>query len=146
MAHILDPQALCSKWPPPDYQQPSFPGLHWPPRDPEHALYSLSDSWRFTLLWTLILYALFHFGAVGVALLMHIGRPRVAWKFLWAVPAVYAIVAGFEALFAGSVVGLVVGAVYISGCYEISTWIPFIWGWINVLILIISSFTIQGGL
>lgn len=39
-----------------------------------------------------------------------------------------------------------VGAIYLSGHYPMSTWIPFFWGWINVLVLIISSFTIQGGL
>jgi hypothetical protein len=39
-----------------------------------------------------------------------------------------------------------VGAVYFNGRFHMSTWIPFIWGWINVLVLIVSSFTIQGGL
>ena len=39
-----------------------------------------------------------------------------------------------------------VGAVYTSGSFWMSTWIPFIWGWANVLVLIISSFSIQGGL
>lgn len=39
-----------------------------------------------------------------------------------------------------------IGAVYIAGKVTMSTWIPFLWGWINVLILIVSSFTIQGGL
>ena len=38
------------------------------------------------------------------------------------------------------------GAVYNAGYFSMSTWIPFIWGWINVLVLIISSFTMQGGL
>jgi hypothetical protein len=39
-----------------------------------------------------------------------------------------------------------IGAVYIAGKVAMSTWIPFIWGWINVLVIIVSSFTIQGGL
>jgi hypothetical protein len=39
-----------------------------------------------------------------------------------------------------------VGAIYFNGRFHMSTWIPFIWGWINVLMLIVSSFTIQGGL
>jgi hypothetical protein len=62
--------------------------------------------WRFTLLWTLIIYALFHLGAAGVALSMQVGKKRSNWKFLWMVPVVYLIVAGLEALFAGSIVGL----------------------------------------
>jgi hypothetical protein len=72
-------------------------------------------------------------------------------------------VAGFEALFAGSVVGLMsvatksksnisadylsrVGALYLGGHVTMSTWIPFVLAWINLLVLIISSFSIQGGL
>lgn len=39
-----------------------------------------------------------------------------------------------------------VGASYLVGGYLMSTWIPFIWGWVNVLVLIVSSFRIQGGL
>ncbi len=39
-----------------------------------------------------------------------------------------------------------VGAVYQSGNYEMNTWIPCIWGFVCLLILLISSFTIQGAL
>ncbi|KAI1337924.1 hypothetical protein F5Y15DRAFT_138185 [Xylariaceae sp. FL0016] len=136
----------CNDFPPANYHTPRFPALHWPPKQPYKALYSIWDAWRYTLLWTLILYALFHLGATGITLFMQVGKRRTVWKYLFAVPVVYALVAGLEALVAGSVVGSVLGAVYISGCYEMSPWIPFIWGWINVLVLIVSSFTIQGGL
>lgn len=39
-----------------------------------------------------------------------------------------------------------IGAVYQSGYYRMSTWIPFVWAFINTLVLILSSFAIQGGL
>ncbi|KAI1769029.1 hypothetical protein GGR53DRAFT_475448 [Hypoxylon sp. FL1150] len=136
----------CLNYPPDDYRSPPFPSLCWPPQNPYCSLYTVWDSWKFTLLWTLILFALFHMGSTGIALSMQIGKPRSAWKYLWIVPIVYAVVAGAEALFTGTIVGLVLGAVYISGCYEMPTWIPFIWGWINVIVLIVSSFTMQGGL
>ncbi|KAI0128915.1 hypothetical protein BJ170DRAFT_352367 [Xylariales sp. AK1849] len=126
--------------------RPKFPSLSWPIEDCDHAIYYLWDSWRFTLLWTLILYAIFHMGAVAIALGVQIGKQRSTWKYLWAVPALYALVAGVEALFAGSIVGVLIGAVYFNGRFHMSTWIPFLWGWINVLVLIVSSFTIQGGL
>lgn len=38
------------------------------------------------------------------------------------------------------------GAVYEAGNFRMSTWIPIIWGGINVLVLILSSFPMQGGL
>ena len=65
---------------------------------------------------------------------------------VWIIPLVYLAVAGVEALLAGSIVGLVVGAVYNAGYYKMSTWMPFVWGMINCLVLILASFRIQGGL
>ena len=51
-----------------------------------------------------------------------------------------------EGLIAGSIVGGLLGGVYQSGYFEMSTWIPFVWGCINALVLILSSFAIYGGL
>lgn len=39
-----------------------------------------------------------------------------------------------------------VGAVYRAGNYQMNTWIPCIWAFTSVVILLISSFTIQGAL
>ena len=38
------------------------------------------------------------------------------------------------------------GAVFKAGNFLMSTWVPFLWGVINVLVIIVSSFSIQGGL
>ncbi|KAI9853019.1 MAG: hypothetical protein M1838_002798 [Thelocarpon superellum] len=132
------------------YTTPPFPSLYYlsiqinPTFSPDVAkyLYYSSDIWRFTLLWTLIVYGAFHLaaGAYAVAMLWK------SWKFVWVVPIIYAFVAGIEALLAGSVVGLILGAVYNAGFFKMSTWIPFIWSIINVLVLLISSFSVQGGL
>ena len=85
---------------------PPFPSLFWPPQDSSIILYELDDMWKFTLFWTLILYGLFHLGAVGVAVLMQGGKRMSSWKYLWLVPLVYALIAGAEALIAGTLVGL----------------------------------------
>ncbi|RSL61264.1 hypothetical protein CEP54_006313 [Fusarium duplospermum] len=136
--------------PPKDYQTPGFPSLNIQTfRDTTHdkqfTLYYILDVWRFTLLWTIIIYACFHLAAVLIAMFNH-GWKKSSWKYLWAVPIVYLVMAGLEAVLAGSIVGLVLGAVYSAGYYEMNTWIPCTWGFINVLVLIISSFSIQGGL
>lgn len=39
-----------------------------------------------------------------------------------------------------------IGGVYNAGYFRMSTWIPFVWALINTLVLILSSFAIQGGL
>lgn len=65
---------------------------------------------------------------------------------MWIAPIVYAVIGGLEAFVAGSVVGGLLGGVYNAGYYEMSTWIPFFWGLVVTLVLILSSFAIQGGL
>lgn len=91
---------------PSDATVPPFPSLFWPPQGEDVVLYELDDMWKFTLFWTLILYGLFHMGAAGVAVLMQGGKRRSNWKYLWLVPLVYALIAGAEALIAGTLVGL----------------------------------------
>lgn len=148
---------------PPDYARPSFPSLYWPlnpsPDDPQY-LYYQSDIWRFTLYWTLLTYAAVHLSASLWAVLMQLrsalatktkplGEPnriRQTLIWVWMIPAVYLFVAGIEAVFAGSAVGLILGAVYNAGYFSMSTWTPLLWGLLNVLVLILSSFSIQGGL
>ena len=71
-------------------------------------------------------------------------KQTLSW--VWIVPLVYCVIGGIEAILAGSVVGLVLGAVYSAGYFKMSTWMPFLWGLINVMVLILSSFSIQGGL
>jgi Putative transmembrane protein 170 len=95
---------------------------------------------------------------------MQLGKGPAGWKYIWIIPLAYAAVAGIEALLAGSIVGIMygelsdhiilyleltkssLGAVYNAGYFQMSTWIPFVWSLINVLVLILSSFSIQGGL
>lgn len=95
---------------------PRFPSLFWPPHKSTVVLDELDDMWKFTLFWTLILYGLFHLGAVGVAVLMQGGKRRSSWRYLWLVPLVYALIAGAEALVAGSVVGLMLVFPIDPGC------------------------------
>ncbi|KAG6027465.1 hypothetical protein E4U41_000933 [Claviceps citrina] len=139
-----------TRHPPPSYETPPFPSLNvhtLQDRTPNrrYTLYYISDVCKFTVAWTLITYAAFHLGAVLIALFSH-GRRKSSWRFLCAVPAAYLLMAGIEGVIAGSVVGVILGAVYRAGYYEMNTWIPCTWGFINVLILIISSFSVQGGL
>lgn len=40
------------------------------------------------------------------AILMQLGKGKNAWQYVWIIPIVYAMIAGIEALLAGSFVGL----------------------------------------
>ena len=108
-----------------------------------------------------MIFAVFHLVVAAWAVAMQLGKNKKAWKYVWIIPLVYALLAGIEGLMAGSFVGLLLvalstfwallisislGAVYSAGNFKMSTWIPFIWSLINVFVLILSSFSIQGGL
>ncbi len=92
-----------------DYVTPKFPSLYWPfdvKPGVANYLYFAEDIWRFTLFWTLIIYAGFHAATAAFAMLMQIGKGRRAFKWVWIIPIACALIAGIEALLAGSFVGL----------------------------------------
>jgi len=39
-------------------------------------------------------------------MVMQLGKARTNWRFLWMIPTVYTVLAGIEALFSGTVVGV----------------------------------------
>lgn len=92
-----------------DYATPPFPSLYWPYKAKPgvaNYLYYAQDIWRHTLLWTLIIYAVFHLVVAAFAVLMQLGKGKSAWQYVWIIPLTYALVAGVEALLAGSITGL----------------------------------------
>lgn len=96
--------------PPANYTTPRFPSLNVkdlsdPTTDKRYTLFYIEDVWYFTVLWTLIMFWAFHLGAVLIAFFTH-GWNKSSWKYLWAVPVIYMVMAGLEALLAGTVVGL----------------------------------------
>ncbi|KAF2875066.1 hypothetical protein BDV95DRAFT_603838 [Massariosphaeria phaeospora] len=127
------------------YETPAFPSLYWPlPMSAikPHYLYYPSDIWRFTTVWTLLFFGAVH---LVVAIWACAVQWR-SWKLIWITPIIYAVIGGFEGLIAGSVVGGLLGGVYQAGYFQMSTWVPFVWAFVNALILILSSFAIHGGL
>jgi hypothetical protein len=90
---------------PDNYITPKFPSLYSPIppvlSEPQY-LYRIQDIWRFTLFWTIILFEGCHLAAGGYAVMVQWRK----WKIMWLVPLVYMLVAGVEAVLAGSVVGL----------------------------------------
>ena len=101
-------------------------------------------------------------GRHGYQQKMQVGFKGTGFSGMWAVPVVYGLIAGIEGVCAGSVIGLLyaitmsfyydkskmsrLGALYNAGGFKMSTWMPFVWALISLLVLIVSSFSIQGGL
>ena len=144
------------------------------PGTPQY-LYSLTDIWRFTLYWTFLTIGAAHLVVSLWAVLMQFSTAYQRHRYLhhtpegaalsaknkkllgekpiqecvtwvWLIPLIYMVIGGIEALLGGTLVGLVLGAVYNAGYFRMSTWTPFIWGVVNMLVLIIGGFRIQGGL
>ncbi|WVR07949.1 hypothetical protein IAU60_004992 [Kwoniella sp. DSM 27419] len=66
-------------------------------------------------------------------------RPPL-WPIL-ILPAAATAVSAAIALISGTVVGFALAAVYSAGGFSMSTWVPFLWALIQVLVLIISSYS-----
>lgn len=83
---------------------PPFPSLYIPrgPLSEGEFLYNPTDVWKFTSIWTVIIYECFHAAASGYAAIV---QPR-NWRASWLAILIYVVVGGTEALLAGSVVGL----------------------------------------
>ncbi|GAM87233.1 hypothetical protein ANO11243_052550 [Dothideomycetidae sp. 11243] len=127
------------------YTPPPFPSLYWPfpvGGTQTYYIYDAHSIWRFTLLWTIISVTGVHLVAAFYAVLMQWRN----WKAIWIVPVIYGLIGGIESVIAGNVVGGLLAGVYTAGFFRMSTWIPFVWGVINALTLILSSFAIQGGM
>ncbi|KAK8849784.1 hypothetical protein IAR55_005120 [Kwoniella newhampshirensis] len=63
---------------------------------------------------------------------------------LWPIfllPVVSVSVAAVIAVITGTVVGFALAAIYSAGGFSMSTWVPFLWALIQVLVLIISSYS-----
>ena len=52
------------------------------------------------------MFAVFHLVVAAWAVAMQLGKGTNSWKYVWIIPLFYALLAGIEALMAGSIVGL----------------------------------------
>ncbi|ONH67299.1 hypothetical protein BON22_3006 [Cyberlindnera fabianii] len=98
-------------------------------------LYYTYDVWRFTVFWSLIFFIGFY-AAVGIwASFIH----RKFSKGLMMV-VFYVILGGVQALISGTVLGLVIAAIYKAGLFSMSTWIPMCCGMIQILLNLVTSY------
>ncbi|RSH81246.1 uncharacterized protein EHS24_008683 [Apiotrichum porosum] len=68
-------------------------------------------------------------------------RKRPPMWLIAFIPLVMGFIATSVALVSGTVVGFALAAVYSAAGFSMSTWVPFMWGMIQVVVLIISSYS-----
>ncbi|CEG64087.1 hypothetical protein RMATCC62417_01123 [Rhizopus microsporus] len=137
---------------PNDYKSaPSWPSLYWPFQrgynplvmvaDKEHSLYYINDIWRFTMIWSL-LFSLVVYLPAGVWAFMMFAKSRTLnWYTLMMIPFLFVIGGAIASFVIGSIIGVAIAIVYNAGFFVMSTWIPFLWALIHILIVIIGSYS-----
>lgn len=127
-----------------DYKTPSFPSLYWPINDRRYDtafLYFIEDIWKFTLYWTFIFNGAFYGGAGLYASLTHWKRGGGLWIF-----GIYMLYAGVQGMIIGTVMGFLIGAIYRSGLFSMSTWVPMCCAVVQILLDVTMSYSMVGSI
>ncbi|KAG2231804.1 hypothetical protein INT48_005459 [Thamnidium elegans] len=130
---------------------PDWPSLYWPfghgfdplnlIADIPHSLYYLSDIWRFTFVWSL-LFSLAIYLPAGIWAFIMLAKSRtLKWYILITIPFVFVLGGAITSFVTSSVIGVALSFVYNAGFFVMSTWIPFLWALIHILIVLVGSYS-----
>lgn len=120
------------------YTTPKFPSLYWPVNNELYTvsyLYYTSDIWQFTTFWTLIFFIGFYGAAGSWAAFVHRRVTNGVYILVF-----YVIIGGVQGIASGTIVGLILSAVYRSGLFSMSTWIPMCAGVMQILFNVVTSY------
>ncbi|CAI4832610.1 CPA_1a_G0057280.mRNA.1.CDS.1 [Saccharomyces cerevisiae] len=124
------------------YVTPKFPSLYWPINNSKYStgfLYYISDIWKFSLYWTLIFNGAFYVTAGVYASLTHRKKAGSVWIFV-----MYVLYGGLQGLTTGTVMGFLIGAIYRSGLFSMSTWVPLCCAVVQILFDVVLSYSMVG--
>ncbi|KAI7898260.1 uncharacterized protein BX663DRAFT_443538 [Cokeromyces recurvatus] len=109
---------------------PSWPALYWPfngafdpfalVADIPHSLYYLQGIWAFIMLTK---------------------SHTLKWYVSIIIPFVFVLGGSIASFAIGSVMGVALAFVYNAGFFVMSTWIPFLWSLIHVLVVVVGSYS-----
>lgn len=118
---------------------PSFPSLYWPLNDASkyESLSSLHDIWRFTVIWSYLLALPFYLVA-SVRLGFVLDRD-IKMMGIFAILTFLLLIA--IAIFVGSsLAGVALAVIYNTGEFTMSTYVPLLWAFIQMIFVIIGSY------
>ncbi|KAL9559546.1 hypothetical protein MBANPS3_000372 [Mucor bainieri] len=109
---------------------PVWPSLYWPfgpdfdplnlVADIPHSLYYLQGIWAFIML----------------------AKSRtLKWYVLVMIPFIFVLGGSIASFVIGSIMGVALAFVYNSGFFVMSTWIPFLWALIHILVVLVGSYS-----
>ncbi|KAK4515115.1 uncharacterized protein ATC70_002725 [Mucor velutinosus] len=130
---------------------PAWPSLYWPfgpdfdplnlVADIPHSLYYLQDIWRFTVIWSL-LFSLAIYLPAGIWAFIMLAKSRtLKWYVLVTIPFIFVLGGSIASFVIGSIMGVALAFVYNSGFFVMSTWIPFLWALIHILVVLVGSYS-----
>lgn len=124
------------------YVTPTFPSLHWPVHNNKSSLAVLYDVfviWKFTLYWSLIFNEAFY----GIAGLWASFSHRKKAGGLW-IMVIYLTYGGMQGVAVGTITGFLIGSIYSSGLFAMSTWIPLCCAVVQILFDFSVSYSSAG--
>ncbi|KAI8990770.1 hypothetical protein BDF20DRAFT_903799 [Mycotypha africana] len=109
---------------------PPWPSLYWPfepnfdplnlVADIPHSLYYLNGIWAFIML----------------------EKSRTfKWYISIFIPLLFVLGGSIASFVIGSIMGVALAFVYNAGFFVMSTWIPFLWALIHILVVLIGSYS-----
>ncbi|KAI8370420.1 uncharacterized protein BYT42DRAFT_582332 [Radiomyces spectabilis] len=130
---------------------PHWPALYWPfgpdfdplnlIADIPHSLYYISDIWRFTMIWSVI-FSLVVYLPAGIWAFITLAKSRtLQWYILMLVPFIFVFAGSLASFVIGSIMGVALALVYNAGFFVMSTWIPFLWALIHILVVMVGSYS-----
>ncbi|OBA27681.1 hypothetical protein HANVADRAFT_38338 [Hanseniaspora valbyensis NRRL Y-1626] len=134
------------------YDKPPFPSLYFPLKRSKTPtgtvttrsfstsyLYYVSDIWEFTILWCLILYpsAYIISGIITLYNLLHVHKRIFTKQKKDTDSSIYGAIYG-------TVMGFLLGIIYRSGLFGMSTWVPLCVSCCSLLYTILSSYKLFG--
>ncbi|KAL1928010.1 hypothetical protein VTP01DRAFT_3415 [Rhizomucor pusillus] len=130
---------------------PPWPALYWPfssdfdaanlIADVPHSLYYLRDIWKFTVIWSVIFGLAVYLPAGMWAFLMFAKARTLRWYTLIMIPFIFVVAGSLASFVTGSIIGVALALVYNSGFFVMSTWIPFLWSLIQILVVMAGSYS-----
>ncbi|KAI9471995.1 MAG: hypothetical protein EXX96DRAFT_597152 [Benjaminiella poitrasii] len=109
---------------------PSWPALYWPfngefdplslVADIPHSLYYLNGIWAFIMLTK---------------------SRTLKWYISILIPFIFVVGGSVASFVIGSIMGVALAFVYNAGFFVMSTWIPFLWSLIHILVVVVGSYS-----